>query len=131
MTEAQPRRPVTREALGFLVFGAINTGVTLILYQIFLFFLPPPAAYTLMFACGILISAGLYSRFVFASALQWQRLLAYALFYLASYAVGLGLLALFVEVVGIDSRIAIFIVVAIMTPLNFAGARMTLRFTPR
>lgn len=130
MTETEPPRLLGTDALRFLVFGALNTGATLVLYQIFLFFLPPRAAYTTMFACGILISAGLYSRFVFANTLQWRLLTAYTLFHLSSYLVGLCILALCVELVDIDSRIAILVVIAIMTPLNFLGARLTLRRSP-
>ena len=120
---------LAREAGGFLVLGAINTAVTLVLYQLFLLFMAPAVAYTVMFACGIVLSALLYSRFLFQVTLSLRTFVAYTLFYLLSYGLGLLLLMLFVEGLRIDGRIAIFLVVGITTPVNFVGARLTLNWS--
>ena len=122
--------PVRRESgriLRFLVAGAVNTGLSLLVYQAALFIVPHPAAYVLSYIAGILAAYFLYSRHVFDTPLTAARLPVFTLFYLASLAAGALLNAALIEQAGIAARLAIFITIAVMLPVNYLGSRWCLR----
>ena len=115
-----------RELLGeggrFVVAGAINTAATVALYQVLLYVAPPWLAYSAAWVTGIAIIWVLYPGYVFRSGSTTRARFAitahYALAYFASVALLQGFIA-----VGLHSRLAVFAVVAVMTPINFFVAR--------
>ena len=123
--------PVARRESGrilrFLVAGAVNTGLSLLVYQAALFIVPHTPAYVLSYIAGILAAYFLYSRHVFDTPLTAARLSVFTLFYLASLVVGALLNAALIEQVGIMTRLAIFITIAVMLPVNYLGSRWCLR----
>ena len=123
--------PVARRESGrilrFLVAGAVNTGLSLLVYQAALFIVPHTPAYVLSYIAGILAAYFLYSRHVFDTPLTAARLSVFTLFYLASLVVGALLNAALIEQVGIMARLAIFITIAVMLPVNYLGSRWCLR----
>ena len=123
--------PVARRESGrilrFLVVGAVNTGLSLLVYQAALFIVPHTPAYVLSYIAGILAAYFLYSRHVFDTPLTAARLSVFTLFYLASLVVGALLNAALIEQVGIMARLAIFITIAVMLPVNYLGSRWCLR----
>ena len=116
------------EARRFLFAGASNTILTILIYQLLLFFLDYAFAFTISFAIGILYSVLLYSNWVFQVRMRKLNAAVYAVYYIISYCAGLGLLELLVRNAEIGERMALFIVVAILVPINFILARLILRY---
>src|SRR5438128_272917 len=81
----------------FIVIGLVNLVLTYALYLARGLFLSYPAAYTISYACGILISYLLNSRFVFKSPIRISKAAQYPIVYLAQYLLGMALLYLLVE----------------------------------
>lgn len=125
-----PARRESARVLRFLVAGAVNTGLSLLVYQAALFIVPHTPAYVLSYIAGILAAYVLYSRHVFDAPLNTARLPAFVLFYLASLAAGALLNAALIEQAGIAARLAIFITIAVMLPVNYLGSRWCLRAGP-
>ena len=126
-----PVPPTTRGESGrimrFLVAGAVNTGLSLMAYQAALFVMPHTPAYVLSCIIGILVAYFLYSRHVFDAPLNATRLPVFVLFYTASLVAGALLNAALIESVGIMERLAIFITIAVILPVNYLGSRWCLR----
>lgn len=113
--------------LRFLVAGSINTLLSIAVYQAALFFTGHVAAYLAAYAAGIAFAGYAYARYVFHARLSVRRFTLFALFYLVSGGVGTLLNAGLIEFAGLHARIAIFVTVAIMLPLNYLGSRWCLQ----
>lgn len=119
--------PETRRIGRFIVAGAVNTGLSVLVYQAALFVLPHTPAYVMSYVAGIGIAYLLYSRHVFAAGFNVRRFGAFVLFYSVSLAAGAGLNAVLIETLGVAERLAIFITIAVMLPVNYFGSRCCLR----
>lgn len=119
--------PEARRILRFVVAGAVNTGLSVLVYQAALFVLPHTPAYVVSYIAGIAIAYVLYSRGVFDAPFNTARFTAFALFYSVSLAAGAVLNAALIESLGVAARLAIFITVAAMLPVNYLGSRWCLR----
>lgn len=126
-----PVRPTARGESGrimrFLVAGAVNTGLSLMVYQAALFVMPHTPAYVLSYIIGILVAYFLHSRYVFDAPINAARLPVFVLFYAASLVAGALLNAALIEGIGIMERLAIFITIAVIVPVNYLGSRWCLR----
>jgi putative flippase GtrA len=108
---------------GFLVSGALNTGLTYLLYLVLLQFLTYRIAYTGAFICGILISYVLNAVFVFKAGFSSKSLTRFSLVYLVQYALGMVIVLVLVEYAGVAQWLAPVFVVLITVPLTFILAR--------
>lgn len=124
---APPAHRESRQILRFVIAGAVNTGLSVLVYQAALFVMPHGPAYVLAYLAGIAIAYVLYSRQVFDAPLGTRRFAAFAVFYMLSLTVGTLLNGALIEVFGIIERLAIFITVALMLPVNYLGSRFCLR----
>jgi putative flippase GtrA len=120
-------QPETRRIGRFIAAGAINTGLSVLVYQAALFVLPHTPAYVMSYVAGIGIAYVLYSRHVFAAEFNVRRFGEFVLFYSASLAAGTGLNAVLIESLGVTERLAIFFTIAVMLPVNYFGSRWCLR----
>lgn len=111
----------------FLVAGAVNTGLSVLVYQAALFIVPHIPAYVLSYIVGIGVAYFLYSRHVFDAPLNAARFAAFVVFYMASLVAGTLLNAILIEEIGVLARLAIFITIAVMLPVNYLGSRWCLR----
>ncbi len=107
----------------FLVSGALNTGLTYLLYFALLQFLTYLSAYTLAFVCGILISYILNALFVFKVGISLKSFLRFPLVYLAQYVLGIFLVIILVEYAGVAHWLAPVLAILIVVPLTFILAR--------
>jgi putative flippase GtrA len=110
----------------FVLAGALNTLLTLALYQGLLFFLPPWLAYTFSWIAGLILVVVVYPSRVFASGRR--DLLARGLFggsYAAVFLAGLFALR-FLQSIGVPPRISIFAVIVLTTTVNFFSGRLIL-----
>ena len=128
---ASPLRRESRQILRFVIAGAINSGLSVLVYQAALFVMPHGPAYVLAYLAGIAIAYVLYSRQVFDAPLGTRRFAAFALFYMTSLAAGTVLNSVLIELFGVMERLAIFITIALMLPVNYLGSRFCLRAAPQ
>lgn len=119
-----------RRLLRFVAAGAVNTGLSLLVYQAALFVMPHVPAYVLSYVAGIVMAYLLYSRQVFDAPLATSRFAAFALFYSISLVLGATLNAWLIEQLGVAERLAIFATIAVMLPVNYLGTRYCLRTGP-
>jgi len=119
--------PETRRIGRFIVAGAVNTGLSVLVYQAALFVLPHTPAYVMSYVAGIGFAYLLYSRHVFAAEFNVRRFGRFVLFYSVSLAAGAVLNAVLIETLGVAERLAIFITIAVMLPVNYFGSRWCLR----
>lgn len=116
-----------REFITFAVFGGINTAVTYGVYVLCVRAMPYKAAYTASYVFGIVLSYCLNARFVFGERLRLSRALQYPLVYVVQYLVGLGVLYVGVEVVGLSKYVAPLVVVVLTLPVTYALSRYVIK----
>lgn len=125
-TRLQGLLRLIKSFLGFISVGAINTVLSILLYEVLILFLPYRIAYLIPFPVGIAFLLYANANFVFGRAVTPMSAVAFTLFYLASYAAGFLLVVVMVEVIGIPPAFAPIGALAIMTPINFIGSRLAL-----
>ena len=92
--------------LRFVVVGAANTLLSLVVYWVGLMWMPPQIAYAVSFAAGVVTGYLLHTRYAFRSRRGWRSFLAWPLVCLAGWAAGASALQLAIGPLGIDPRIA-------------------------
>jgi putative flippase GtrA len=117
------------DGLRFAIFGAVNTAITLLLFQALLFFLPPLMSYYLSWALGLVVLMVAFPAYVFrGSHLTFHRLLGTAAVYASSLALG-GLLLIQAQTFGLSARLAILATLATTSAYNFLASRTIFRCT--
>jgi putative flippase GtrA len=112
-----------RQFGGFLVVGTANTMISLVLYELLIWIVPYWLAFTLCFVVGIIFLLFANTRLVFRRAVTIFSATAFVLFYMATYCLGLGVVAFLVEVMRVPQAYAPIGGLAVMTPINFLGNR--------
>ncbi len=107
------------EWVRFVISGGTNTVVTYVLYLALLRLVEYRAAFTISFVIGIILGYSLNTWFVFRTRWSLLMLFGYPVIYLVQYGLGLLLLTVEVDKLGIDRRFAPFINVTLLLPLTF------------
>jgi len=102
---------------------------TYVIYLLLVQFLRYQVAYTVTYLIGIALGYLLNAFWVFRSAPNVKSAVAYPLVYMGQYALGIGLLSVFVDALGIDKRIAPALVIVITLPLMFVLSRLVFKKT--
>jgi len=110
----------------FVVVGAANTLVTGAIFYALAFPLPASLAYTIAFGLGILFVVAVTPRIVFRVSPPAQRRVAYAVWYVLVYLVGLGLVFLLDNVVRAGRWEVVVLTIAATASLSFLGGRVIL-----
>lgn len=118
------RGNLVREGALFGLSGIANVSVGLALYQALLFVVPYPWAYTISFAAGAGLAAILNVRLTFSAPLTVRNVTVVVGLYLVQYTVGLAATVLLVQRLDIPPRATPFILLLLLTPLSFIGARV-------
>lgn len=121
------KRGLLGDASRFLFAGVVNTGLTLLAYQMLLFVMPPPFAYAGSWLAGLCFVALVYPDKVFKQGRHGigdRALLGTS--YCGVFLLGMLLLQL-LRAIELAPRLAIFIVLSCTIPLNFALSRGILR----
>lgn len=105
--------------LRFILVGGVNTLVTYLAYLLFLEMTDYRIAFTVSFVLGIVIAYSLNTWVVFRTKWSLSKLAGYPLVYLVQYGLGLLLLAVQVDLFGVDRRLAPLISVAVLIPVTF------------
>lgn len=116
-----------RNLLRFLFFGCLNTLIAYGLYVVLLWVVPYLVAYTISYACGILIAYYLNAKFVFNEKLKVTTALQYPIVYIVQYLLGLLLLRLFIEVFHLSTLVAPFLVALLMIPVAYKLSAFIIR----
>jgi putative flippase GtrA len=119
-------RSIKKEAARFVAVGALNTGITYLLYLALLRIVPYMVAYTVVFLIGIVISYCLNAKIVFRATMTAQSALTYPAVYLVQYVLGISLLYLLVSRFRVAKEIASLVVVAVSVPVTFVLSRIIL-----
>lgn len=114
-------------AFRFLVSGGVNTVVTYGIYLLLVQFLRYQVAYTVTYVIGIALGYLLNAFWVFKSVPTFKSAVAYPVVYMGQYALGIGLLSVFVDVLGIENRIAPALVIAVTLPLMFVLSKFVFK----
>lgn len=107
------------EWVRFVIVGGANTVATYVLYLALLYLVDYRVAFTTSFIVGIVIAYSLNAWFVFRTRWSLFKLFGYPVVYLIQYALGLLLLTVEVDALGVDRRLAPFINVVLLLPLTF------------
>jgi putative flippase GtrA len=127
---ARPARSGVRELFRFLLVGGSNTLVTLALFVLLQRWLPPSAAYTVVFALGLAYTTVMTASVVFGARLTWRTGGAFVGWYLLVYGVGLLVVQL-LHAFGEPSALGTAAVtVGVTAPLNFLGGRLLFAVRP-
>ena len=106
--------------------GALNTLISLMLYQAALFVMGHLPAYAISYAVGVVAAYYLYARHVFGASMSSRGFMLFAAFYLVAGAAGSGVNTALIDYLGWHARIAIFATVLLMLPVNYLGSRWCL-----
>jgi hypothetical protein len=115
------------DALRFAIAGILNTSLTLLAYQLFLFVMPRQGVYALSWVCGIVFVLVFYPSQVFTGGrTSWMARICLGLSYGVIFLLGLAILEL-LNSTDISPRISIFLVTAVTTLASFLVGRFLLR----
>jgi putative flippase GtrA len=90
--------------------------------------MPPEAAYSVAYVLGIASSYAINVIFVFQARGSLKTALKFPLVYAIQYVVGLAILSSLTHY-GVDSRLAMLLVIAVSVPLTFLLTRFVLRYS--
>jgi putative flippase GtrA len=110
----------------FLLFGALNTLVSYLIYLAALAIFAYPVAYTVSWIAGIATSYFFNARFVFRQRLRVATAVRYPIVYVCQYTFGICLLYLLVGMFHWSPRLAPMAVIIVSVPLTFALSRLIL-----
>lgn len=118
---------LSRDAVRFIIAGVLNTALTLLVYQALLFFMRPSLAYAGAWLAGLVYVAIVYPDKVFEGGRRsLTDRLTVAISYIGVFLLGLLLLSL-AQSAGVPASLAIFLVIAATTVINFVASRFILR----
>ena len=111
------------QALRFIITGGLNTLLTYGVYIVFLSWTSYRVAYSVSFATGIAISLVLNGKWVHRSVITPRATVWFIVIYGLQYLLGLILLRVFIEVIGIPKQFASLAVLACCVPITFILTR--------
>jgi putative flippase GtrA len=114
---------VVGQVVRFVAVGGTNTLVTGAIFLGLSTVVPPAAAYTAAFAFGVVFALVVTPRFVFSEQASHNRRAIYGAWYLVVYVVGLGVVYLVHDVLGLDRLAIVAVTVPTTAVLGFLGAR--------
>jgi len=110
--------------LRFLLLGSANTLATGAVFYGLAAALPAPAAFTIVYAAGLAVVVFATPRYVFGSRSSWSRRSLLALWYFATYGVGIGVISLLSSIASAPRVAVVLGTVCVTAPLSFLGARL-------
>lgn len=107
----------------FLLSGAFNTVATWLLYLLLIQFVSYRVGYSIAFLSGIGLAYVLSRYFVFRRDGGAAAVAVFPLIYLLQYLLGLGIVSLWVDVLGWQEALAPLAAVALTVPITFLLTR--------
>ena len=84
-------------------------------------------AYSLAYVCGIVISYYLNSRLVFRQPVSLAKFLKYPVVYLVQYLLGIFILYICIDLLGISKWLAPLVVIVISLPVTFVMSKLIIK----
>jgi putative flippase GtrA len=107
----------------FVISGGLNTLLTYAVYLALLQLLPYRISYTISYLCGIVIAYALNRYFVFRGHRGAWSIAALPLIYLAQFLLGLFVIWVCVEKLGVSDIVAPLVVIMISVPFTYLLSR--------
>lgn len=118
--EQMPKQPsMLKEFLLFLIVGVINTFNGVVFATIFALFLDGTIAFLLGYACSLVISYFLNSRYVFKQSLSFERFWKFCVSYIPNFSVQLVCVVLLLNLLHWPEFIVYTISAIIGVPITF------------
>lgn len=117
------RRSTPGQLVRFLVVGGANTALTGAIFLALSGFFAAVVAYTIAFAAGVLFATIVTPRAVFAGPAPRSRRAAYAAWYVFIYLVGLVVVSVADQGLGLSRWAIVALTIAVSATLGFLGAR--------
>lgn len=111
------------QAMRFAVGGGANTVLALLLYWLLLNWFPYSIAFTISFLAGIFSGYAINTLLVFRAPWSWRKLMMFPSVHAVNYCLGLGIIFVSVDVLGLPARWAPLIATALTLPVNFLLTR--------
>lgn len=124
-TLLRTRWPSTGEILRFVAAGLVNSIITIAIYQAFVGYFSPAAAYAVAWVFGILLVAIAYPRAVYRMRASPVSRGTIALVYVGSFFLGLSVAQLLTQL-GLYPRLIVFAVLIATSIINYVGGRIAL-----
>lgn len=102
-----------------MVSGGVNTALTYGLYLFLLMFMPYQWSYSASYVTGIFLAYALNRFFVFKSHRGLRSVLLLPLIYLIQYSLSIAVVWWWVEVLGMEEKLAPLVAIAVMLPITF------------
>ena len=115
-----------KEMLRFAGCGTLSTVVTYVCYLGLLIFIQYPAAFTISYIIGVLVSYIGGTKYVFKAKHSSVKALIYPFVYVLQYVTGLYLLHLLIITLGMSEEIAPIIVYTLTFPITFLLSKFIL-----
>lgn len=113
----------------FLMGGALNTGISYLLFLILQIYLHYQVAYGIAYAFGVVISYWYNANFVFQVPPSWIGLFYYPIVYVVQYVASALLLSTLVEALDMPAQLAPLLVTGVMIPATYVMTRHVLRWS--
>jgi hypothetical protein len=104
--------------------GGANTIATTAAFYGLATVLPARLAFTIVYAAGLAFVVAVTPAYVFGRRSSRVRRLLLALWYVGTYGVGIGVIALLTSVLSAPRIVVVLGTVMVTAPLSFAGARL-------
>lgn len=119
--------PLGREALRFLISGAINTAATYAIYLALWPLLGYSIAYSIAYVIGIVLAYVLGTRFVFRVPQNMRGMLLFPLVYIVQYLIGIITLHIAVREFDVPQKFALLASIAVCIPVTYLLSRFVLK----
>lgn len=110
--------------LRFIISGGLNTAVTYGIYLGLLQIIPYHTSYTIAYVSGIAFSYALNRLFVFKTHQGLRSILLFPSVYVAQYGLGMLVIWLWVDKMGMNEVVAPLMAVAITIPFTYAISQL-------
>lgn len=109
--------------LRFLAVGGANTVATSAAFYGLAALLPARVAFTVVYVAGLAFVVAATPRYIFGSRSSWARRLLLALWYVATYGVGIAVISI-LSALSAPRLLLVLGTVAVTAPLSFLGGRL-------
>ena len=110
--------------LRFLLVGGVNTLATSAAFYGLATVLSARLAFTIVYFAGLAFVVVATPRYVFGSRTSLSRRLLLGLWYLVTYAVGIGVISLLTTAASPSRAVVVVVTTLVTAPLGFVGARL-------